>query len=164
MNEFDIDELREKIKGFSYEDKLSFLEDKEGDIEELIEQLQGNIADISSLKDEIQTERNEMVCKSILQSLKDAGFPLDLNNDGNVSFSLGVAEFTILMWFAEPNVVFSFNAEEKQLKYRELITSLLPNFKQDGNSFSRLVSEEELSMCVVELVRTLMNNRPEFEN
>ncbi len=29
MIEFDIDELREKIKGFSYENNLSFLENKE---------------------------------------------------------------------------------------------------------------------------------------
>lgn len=164
MIEFNIDEIREEIKDLSYEDKLVFLEDKERNIEALIEELQGYVSDISSLKDEIKTERNNNICQSVLQSLKDAGYPLELDSNGNVSFSLGKVDITILMSFVESEVDFFFNAKEKQLKYRELINSLVPDFDQDGNFFSRQVAEEKLIESVVDLVSKLMNNRQIFEN
>ena len=164
MIEFNIDDIREEIKDLSYEDKLDFLEDKERNIEALIEELQGYVSDISSLKDEIKTERNNNICQSILQSLKDAGYPLELDGNGNVSFSLGKVDVTILMSFFESKVDFFFNAKEKQLKYRELINSLVPDFDQDGNFFSRQVAEEKLIESVVDLVSKLMNNRQRFEN
>jgi len=164
MIEFNIDDIREEIKDLSYEDKLDFLEDKERNIEALIEELQGYVSDISSLKDEIKTERNNNICQSILQSLKDAGYPLELDSNGNVSFSLGKVDITILMSFVESKVDFFFNAKEKQLKYRELINSLVPDFDQDGNFFSRQVAEEKLIESVVDLVSKLMNNRQIFEN
>ena len=164
MIEFNIDDIREEIKDLSYEDKLVFLEDKESNIEALIEELQGYVSDISSLKDEIKTERNNNICQSILQSLKDAGYPLELDSNGNVSFSLGKVDITILMSFVESKVDFFFNAKEKQLKYRELINSLVPDFDQDGNFFSRQVAEEKLIESVVDLVSKLMNNRQIFEN
>ena len=164
MIEFNIDEIREEIKDLSYEDKLVFLEDKERNIEALIEELQGYVSDISSLEDEIKTERNNNICQSILQSLKDAGYPLELDSNGNVSFSLGKVDITILMSFVESKVDFFFNAKEKQLKYRELINSLVPDFDQDGNFFSRQVAEEKLIESVVDLVSKLMNNRQRFEN
>jgi len=164
MIEFNIDEIREEIKDLSYEDKLDFLENKESNIEALIEELQGYVSDISSLKDEIKTERNNNICQSILQSLKDAGYPLELDSNGNVSFSLGKVDITILMSFVESKVDFFFNAKEKQLKYRELINSLVPDFDQDGNFFSRQVAEEKLIESVVDLVSKLMNNRQIFEN
>lgn len=164
MIEFNIDEIREEIKDLSYEDKLDFLENKESNIEALIEELQGYVSDISSLEDEIKTERNNNICQSILQSLKDAGYPLELDSNGNVSFSLGKVDITILMSFVESKVDFFFNAKEKQLKYRELINSLVPDFDQDGNFFSRQVAEEKLIESVVDLVSKLMNNRQIFEN
>lgn len=164
MIEFNIDEIREEIKDLSYEDKLDFLENKESNIEALIEELQGYVSDISSLKDEIKTERNNNICQSILQSLKEAGYPLELDSNGNVSFSLGKVYITILMSFVESKVDFFFNAKEKQLKYRELIKSLVPDFDQDGNFFSRQVAEEKLIESVVDLVSKLMNNRQIFEN
>ena len=164
MIEFNIDEIREEIKDLSYEDKLDFLENKESNIEALIEELQGYVSDISSLEDEIKTERNNNICQSVLQSLKNAGYPLELDSNGNVSFSLGKVDITILMSFVESKVDFFFNAKEKQLKYRELINSLVPDFDQDGNFFSRQVAEEKLIESVVDLVSKLMNNRQIFEN
>ena len=164
MIEFNIDEIREEIKDLSYEDKLVFLEDKERNIEALIEELQGYVSDISSLEDEIKTERNNNICQSVLQSLKNAGYPLELDSNGNVSFSLGKVDITLLMSFVESKVDFFFNAKEKQLKYRELINSLVPDFDQDGNFFSRQVAEEKLIESVVDLVSKLMNNRQIFEN
>ena len=164
MIEFNIDDIREEIKDLSYEDKLDFLENKESNIEALIEELQGYVSDISSLEDEIETERNNNICQSVLQSLKDAGYPLELDSNGNVSFSLGKVDITILMSFVESEVDFFFNAKEKQLKYRELINSLVPDFDQNGNFFSRQVAEEKLIESVVDLVSKLMNNRQIFEN
>ena len=164
MIEFNIDEIREEIKDLSYEDKLDFLEAKERNIEALIEELQGYVSDISSLEDEIKTEQNNNICQSVLQSLKNAGYPLELDSNGNVSFSLGKVDITILMSFVESKVDFFFNAKEKQLKYRELINSLVPDFDQDGNFFSRQVAEEKLIESVADLVSKLMNNRQIFEN
>lgn len=95
--------------------------------------------------------------------LHNAGYNFELDSNGNISFSLGQANISILLTYIESKVDFYFNAEKKQLSYRELISSLLPDFKQNGNSFSRQVTEEELNMCVVEVVSKLMNNKQRFE-
>ena len=163
MIDFDIDKIREEIKDLSYEDKLDFLEEKESDIEGLIEELEGYVSDISSLKDEIDTEQNENISKRVLQSLRDAGYNFELDSNGNSSFSLGKANITILMTFFEPKVAFFFEVDEKQLTYRKLITSIFPDFKQDVTYIYRQVPEEELNICVVDVVSKLMHNKQKFE-
>jgi len=39
----------------------------------------------------------------------------------------------------------------------------MPDFKQDGTCFYRQVPEEEICMCVVDVVSKLMNNKQMFE-
>ena len=141
MIEFDIDKIREE---------------KGSDIEELIEEFQGYVSDISSLEDEIRTERNDGICKDILQSLNDAGYNMELDSNGNLSFPLGLANFTIIMQFLDTKVQFYFNASQSQLKICELVSSILPEFKADGNYYSLQVPEEEICKCVVGLVDKLM--------
>ena len=147
MIEFDIDNIREEIKDLSYKDKLELLEEKGNDIEELIEELQGYVSEISSLADEIRTEQNDSICKDILLSLKGAGYNMELDSNGNLSFPLGLANFTIIMQFLDAKVQFYFNASQSQLKIRELISSILPEFKADGNHYSLQVPEEEICKC-----------------
>lgn len=162
MIEFDIDNIREEIKDLSYKDKLELLEDKGHDIEILIEELQGYVSEISSLKDEIRTERNDSICKDILQSLKGAGYNMELDSNGNLSFPLGLANFTIIMQFLDTKVQFYFNASQSQLKICELVSSILPEFKADGNYYSLQVPEEEICKCVVGMVDKLMKHKERF--
>ena len=161
MIEFDIDNIREEIKDLSYKDKLELLEEKGNDIEELIEELQGYVSEISSLEDEIRTERNDGICKDILLSLKGAGYNMELDSNGNLSFTLGLANFTIIMQFLDAKVQFYFNASQSQLKIRELISSILPEFKADGNHYSLQVPEE-ICKCVVCVVDKLMEHKENF--
>ena len=141
MREFDIDEIREEIKEVPYEDKLDFLQDKESELEDIVDELDGYISDISSLIDEVQTEKNDKMCKQVLQSLKDKGYDMELDD----------------------SVDFSFKASQKQLTTRELISSILPEFKADGNYFSQNVPEEEICKRVVDVVDKLISHRLEFE-
>lgn len=161
MIEFDIDNIREEIKDLSYKDKLELLEEKGNDIERLIEKLQGYVSEISSLEDEIRTERNDGICKDILLSLKGAGYNMELDSNGNLSFTLGLANFTIIMQFLDAKVRFYFNASQSQLKIRELISSILPEFKADGNHYSLQVPEE-ICKCVVCVVDKLMEHKENF--
>lgn len=147
MIEFDIDKIREE---------------KGSDIEELIEEFQGYVSDISSLEDEIRTERNDGICKDILQSLNDAGYNMELDSNGNLSFPLGLANFTIIMQFLDTKVQFYFNASQSQLKICELVSSILPEFKADGNYYSLQVPEEEICKCVVGMVDKLMKHKERF--
>ena len=163
MIEFDIDEIREEIKELPYEDKLDLLQDKERELEDIVDELDGYISDISSLIDEIQTEKNDKMCKQVLQSLKDKGYDMELDDSGNLSFSLGSADITIVMFLLDAKVDFSFKASQKQLTTRELISSILPEFKADGNYFSQNVPEEEICKRVVDVVDKLMSHRLEFE-
>ena len=163
MIEFDIDEIRNEIKDFSYEDKLAFLEDKEMEVYEELEAIQLLLSDISSIKDEIQIEKNDKMCKQVLQSLKDNGYDMELDSNGNLSFTLGLADITIIMYFLDAKIDFSFIASQKQLKIRELISFILPEFKADGNYFSQKVPEEDICKCVVTVVDKLMSHRLDFE-
>ena len=164
MIDFDIDDIREEIKNLPYKEKLAFLEDKESELDEIVEELNGYISDISSLKDEIQTEKNDKMCKQILQSLKDNGYNMELDSNCNLTFPLGLANITIIMQFLNAKVDFSFKASQKQIKIRELISSILPEFKVDGNYFSLKVPEEEICKCVVGMVDKLMNHKQVFED
>lgn len=163
MIDFDIDDIREIIKDLPYADKLAFLEDKESELDEIVEELNGYISDISSLKDEIQTEMNDKMCKQVLQSLKDNGYNLDLDSNGNLTFPLGLADITIIMQFLDTKVDFYFKSSQSQLKIRELISSILPEFKAEGNYYSLKVPEEDICKSVVDMVDKLMNHRLEFE-
>lgn len=157
-------DLNEAIDGLSYEEKLEYLKEREDEVNDEMEELKTHLADIQEIKDEIEEEHQKELQDKVLLGLHNAGYPLELDGNGNISFSLGKVDITILMSFVEPKVAFTFNAEEKQLQYRELISSLLPDFIQDGNSFSRQVTEEGLIESVVDVVNKLMNNKKEFEN
>ena len=157
-------DLNEAIDGLSYEEKLEYLKEREDEVNDEMEELKTHLADIQEIKDEIEEEHQKELQDKVLLELHNAGYPLELDGNGNISFSLGKVDITILMSFVEPKVGFTFNAEEKQLKFRELISSLVPDFKQDGNFFSRQVAEEELIECVVGVVSKLMNNRQKFDN
>ena len=162
MIDFDIDKLREEMKDLSYEDKLAFLEDKESELDEIVEELNGYISDISSLKDEIQTEKSDKLCHQILQSLKDSGYNMELDSNGNLTFPLGLTNITIIMQFLDAKVDFYFNSSQSQLTIRELISSILPEFKADGNYYSLKVQEEDICKSVVSLVNKLMNHKEDF--
>lgn len=164
MIDYDINEFLEEIKNFPYEDKLYLLEDKGHDIERLIEELQGYVSEISSLADEMRTERNDGICKDILLSLKGAGYNMELDSNGNLSFTLGLADFTIIMQFLDAKVQFYFNASQRQLLIRELISAILPEFKADGNHYSLQVpdEDEEISKYVVDVVDKLMEHKEIF--
>ena len=164
MIDFDINDIREEIKDLPYENKLTFLEDKECELDQIVEELNGYISDISSLKDEIQTEKNDKMCNQILLSLKDHGYNMELDSYGNLTFQLGLANITIIMVFLDAKVDFSFKAIQSQIKIRELISSILPEFKADGNNYSLKVPEEDICKCVVGVVDKLMNHKETFLN
>ena len=163
MTDFNINDIREEIKNLLFEEKMAYLDDKESELEEIVEELNGYISDISSLKEEIQTEWNDKRCKQVIQSLKNNGYNLDIDNNGNLSFPLGLANITIIMQFLDTKVKFHFNANQNQLKFRELISSILPEFKADGYFFSLQVSDGDVCKCVVSMVDMLMKHKEEFE-
>jgi hypothetical protein len=110
----------------------------------------------------MRTERNDGICKDILLSLKGAGYNMELDSNGNLSFTLGLADFTIIMQFLDAKVQFYFNASQRQLLIRELISAILPEFKADGNHYSLQVPEEEICKCVVGMVDKLMKHKERF--
>lgn len=163
MVDFDIDDILEEIKELSYDEKLTFLEEKETEIREELETTELLLSDITSLIDEIETEKNDKICKHILQALKDNGYDMELDRNGNLSFRLGKTDVTIIMQFFYSKIELLFNADQKQPQTRELISSILPEFKADGNFYSLQVSEEDICKCVVGVVDKLMSHRQEFE-
>ena len=164
MADFDIDDIREEIKELSYNEKLAFLEEKETEIREELEATELLLSDITSLIDKIETEKNDKICKQILQALKDNGYDMELDRNGNLSFCLGKTDVTIIMDFSFSRVELLFNANQKQLQTRELISSILPEFKADGNSYSMVVPEEDICKCVVGVVDKLMSHQEKFQN
>jgi hypothetical protein len=163
MVDFYLIDINEAIDGLSYEEKLEYLNEREDEIIGEKEKLETFLSDIQNIRDEIEEEHQEELHNKVIMDLHNAGYNFELDNNGNISFSLGQANITILLTYIESKVDFYFNAEKKQLSYRDFISSLLPDFKQNENSFSRQVQEEEISKCVVEVVSKLMNNKQKFE-
>lgn len=163
MVDFDIIDINEAIDGLSYEEKLEYLKEREDEINDAIEELETHLSDIEEIKDEIEEEHQKELHDKVLLDLHNAGYPLELDSNGNISFSLGRANITIFLAYITEKVNFCFESSGKQLSYRKLICSLLPDFKQDGNVFYRQVAEEDISTCVIDVVNKLMNNQQKFE-
>lgn len=163
MIDFDLIDINEAIDGLSYEEKLEYLKEREDEINDAMEELKTHLSDIEEIKDEIEEEHQKELQDKVLLDLHNAGYPLELDSNGNISFSLGKAKITISLACISEKMNFCFESSGKQLSYRKLICSLLPNFKQDVNVFYRQVAEEEISTCVVDVVSKLMNNKQQFE-
>ena len=164
MADFDIDDILEKIKELSYDEKLTFLEEKEIEIREELEATELLLSDITSLIDKIETENNDKMCKQILQELKDNDYDMELDRNGNLSFRLGKTDVTIIMDFSFSRVELLFNAGQKQLRTRELVSSILPEFKVYDHYYKLQVPEKDICKCVVGVVDKLMSHKENFLN
>ena len=154
MIDYDILDINEAIEGLSYEEQLEYLNDREDEINEAIEELNTLLADVKERKDEIEDQRQKEICDKVLLALSNAGYNIPLDKNDNLSFAFEEATITILMSFSN-KINFFFKVDRNQLTYRKMISSLVPDYKQDGNFFSKTVSEETLNEEIVSLVKRL---------
>ena len=154
MIDFDIIDINEEMDGLSYEEQIKYLNDREDEINEAIEELNTLLSDVMERKDEIENEHREEIRDKVLLALNNAGYNIPLDENGNLSFAFEEATITILMCFSS-SIDFYFKVDRNQLTYRKMISSLVPDYKQDGNFFSKTVSEETLNEEIVSLVKRL---------
>ena len=153
MIDYDILDINEAIESLSYEEQLEYLNDREDEINEALEELNTLLSDVKERKDEIEDQRQKGTCDKVLQALSNAGYNIPLDKNGNLSFAFEEATITILMSFHSSEISFYFNVDRNQLTYRKMISSLVPDYKQDGNLFYKPVSEETLCEEIVSLVK-----------
>ena len=154
MIDYAIIDINEAIEGLSYKEQLDYLNDRENDINEAIEELNTLLADVMERKDEIEDEHQKKTRDEVLQTLNIANYNIPLDENGNLSFAFEEATITILMSFSS-KINFFFKVDRNQLTYRKMISSLVPDYKQDGNFFYKPVSEESLCEEIVSLVKRL---------
>ena len=154
MIDYDIIDINEEMDGLSYEEQLEYLNDREDEINQAIEELNTLLSDVRDRKDEIEDEHQQEIRDKVLQALNNAGYNIPLDKNGNLSFAFEEATITILMSFSD-RIDFDFNVDSNQLTYRKMISSLVPDYKQDGNLFYKPVSEETLCEEIVSLVKRL---------
>lgn len=156
MVDFDIIDVNEAIDGLSYEEKIAYLNDKEMEINDAIEELETLLSDIGNIKNEIEEERQKEILNKILLDLHNAGYNVLLNDNGSLSFGFEESAITIMNPYPDSTIKLYFNTDENKIVfYRKMISSLLPDYKQDGNYFSKPVSEETLEEEILSLVRRL---------
>ena len=153
MIDFDIIDINEAIDGLSYEEQLEYLNDREDEINEAIEELNILLSDVKERKDEIENEHHNEIQDKILLALNNMGYKNPLDKNGNLSFAFEEATITIIMCFSS-RIYFDFKVDRNQLTYRKMISSLVPDYKQD-NLFYKPVSEEALCEEIVSLVKRL---------
>jgi len=154
MIDYAIIDINEAIEGLSYKEQLDYLNDRENEINEAIEELNTLLADVMERKDEIEDEHQKEISDKVLQALNIAGYNIPLDDNGNLSFAFEEATITILMSFSS-KINFFFKVDRNQPTYRKMISSLVPDYKQDGNFFYKPISEESLCEEIVSLVKIL---------
>ena len=154
MIDYDILDINEAIEGLSYEEQIKHLNDREDEINGAIEELNTLLSDVKERKDEIEDEHQQEIRDKVLQALNNAGYTIPLDKNGNLSFAFEEATITILMSFSS-KINFFFKVDRNQLTYRKKISSLVPDYKQDGNLFYKPVLEETLCEEIVSLVKRL---------
>ena len=157
MIDYDILDINEAIEGLSYEEQIKYLDDREDEINEAIEELNTLLSDVEERKAEIEDQRQKETCDKVLQALNNAGYNIPLDENGNLSFAFEEATITIFMCFSG-RIDFDFKVDRNQLTYRKMISSLVPDYKQDGNFFYKTVSEETLCEEIVSLVKRLKSS------
>ena len=153
MIDYDILDINEAIEGLSSEEQIKHLNDREDEINEAIEELNTLLADVMERKAEIEDQRQKEISDKVLLALNNAGYTIPLDKNGNLSFAFEEATITILMSFHSSEISFYFKVDRNQLTYRKMISSLVPDYKQDGNFFCKPVSEETLCEELVSLVK-----------
>ena len=156
MINFDIIDINEEMDGLSYEEQLEYLNEREDEINEAIEELNTLLADVEERKAEIEEEHQQETRDKVLQALNNAGNNIPLDENGNLSFAFEEATITILMCFSS-RIDFNFKADRNQLTYHKMISSLVPDYKQDGNLFYKPISEKDLCEEIVSLVKRLID-------
>ena len=154
MIDFDINDVHEDINGLSYEEQVEYLHDRENDINEEIDELESLLSEIEEIKDKIEEAHQKETNDKVLLALNNAGYHIPLDNNGNLSFAFEEATITISMCFFS-RIAFSFHVDRNQHTYREKISTLVPDYKQEGNSFDKLVSEETVCEEIVSLEKRL---------
>ena len=154
MIDYAIIDINEAIEGLSYQEQLEYLNDRENEINEAIEELNTLLADVMERKDEIEDEHQKEISDKVLQALNNAGYNIPLDENGNLSFAFEEATITILMSFSS-KINFFFKVDRNQLTFHKMISSLVPDYEQDGNFFYKPVSEEALCEEIVSLVKRL---------
>ena len=150
MIDFDITDINEAIDGLSYEEQFEYLNDKENEVDESIDELQNLSIEIMELKERILRD-------AALFVLHNAGYDIHATDDDNLTFDFDEATITIYFCLAPFKINFSFYAYKDQATYRKTISSLVPEYEHDGNHFSKEVTEETIIDEMVSLVRRLMD-------
>ena len=150
-------DLNEAIDGLSYEEKLEYLKEREDEVNDAMEELENLLSDIEEIKDEIEEEhQKEELHDKVLLDLHSAGYDVLLNDDGSLSFGFEESAITIMNPYSDSAIKFYFNTvDELILPYRKMISSLLPDYKQNGKCFSKTVSKETLNEEIISLVKRL---------
>ena len=154
MIDYDILDINEEMDGLSYEEQIKYLNDREDEINEAIEELNTLLSDVKERKCEIEDERQKETYVKVLQALSNVGYIIPLDKNGNLSFAFEEATITIIMCFSS-SIDFYFKVDRNQLTYRKMISSLVPDYKQDGNFFYKPISEETLCEEIVSLMKRL---------
>ena len=157
MIDYNILDINKAIEGMSYEEQIKYLNDREDEINEALEELNTLLADVMERKAEIEDQRQKETCDKVLQALNNAGYNIPLDKNDNLSFAFEEATITILMSFSS-KINFFFKVDRNQLTYRKMISSLVPDYKQDGNFFYKTASEESLCEEIVSLVKRLKSS------
>ena len=153
MIDYDIIDINEEMDGLSYEEQIEYLNDREDNINTAFEELNALLNDVKERKDEIENEHLKEIQDKILLALNNVGYNIPLDKNGNLSFAFEEATITIFMCFSS-RIYFDFKVDRNQLTYRKMISSLVPDYKQD-NLFYKPVSEEALCEEIVSLVKRL---------
>ena len=162
MIEFDIEEIKESIQDLSDNDKLEVLTEKEAEIQSLIDELEDYLSEISELGKEIEDRQRTAFCNDVQNALKEAGYNIPWDSNGNLTIELSGAIITIMLTSEQISIFFT--AEKHQLSYRELMSRLLPDYKQDGNFFSLTIPEKELIGKLVDTIKALTNAEELFSD
>ena len=73
MIDYDIIDINEEMDGLSYEEQLEYLNDREDEINQAIEELNTLLSDVRDRKDEIEDEHQQEIRDKVLQALNNAG-------------------------------------------------------------------------------------------
>lgn len=166
-NDFSIGEIREAIEGRTPQEQNRYLEDIETELQEIIDELEGDVDEISSLKTEIEDSYESQLKTEVLKYLRNENLEQYFDDKQSLSLTLGGAQFTVYYtklvddYWAKIHV--DLKVSHSLAKYRDLVDSILPDFKRNISLFTKNVEQDMIAPELKSVVNRLINEKNRFE-
>ncbi|MCF0194696.1 MAG: hypothetical protein HUK00_05930 [Bacteroidaceae bacterium] len=161
--DFDIEQVRAKISSMSIQEKMKFIEDKDNELSDAIDEIVSMQTELECLKMSIEEKYKQDFYKEALATLSKEGYEFKPTEKEIIKLTFGQISITISMSVWKPRIYIFLKARKRQISFQNIVASLLPEYIHDANMFTKDSTEDYIIDEFVSAIKTLVDNEEKFK-